>query len=139
MLYMLISIAIAGLTYVSLQTEVAYFATDASFYINMCTHFLGGAFTAAGTLCIRAIVNSIVDYAKPYIPCAESFRIPVIPVIPLVIIVLIVGGVWEVWEYYFRESVLTSLDTAKDGIMDMLGAYCIGVLFGRYQHDQSNN
>ncbi len=139
MLYFLISIVIAGLTYASLQTEVAYFATDASFYVNMLTHFLGGAFTASGTLCIREIINWFVARVQQSIPHTMVLRIPMLPVIPLIVIVLIVGGVWELWEYYFRASVLISIDTLKDGIMDMLGAYCVGVLFGRYQHDEPNN
>jgi hypothetical protein len=133
--YILISVVIAGLTYVSLQTEVAYFATDASFYINMCTHFLGGAFTASGTLAIRSVINQIVAYIEPHFERARIFGIPHIPIMPLILIVLIVGLVWEVWEFSFRESTLMSIDTLKDVIMDMLGAYCIGALFGRYQHD----
>ncbi len=135
MLYMLISVVIAGLTYVSLQTEVAYFATEASFYINMMTHFLGGAFTAAGTLAIRSVINHIVTYIEPYVQRARLLTIPHIPIAPLILIVLIVGLVWEVWEFSFKESTIMSIDTLKDVIMDMLGAYCIGALFGRYQHD----
>lgn len=134
MLYILVSIGIAGLTYLSLQTEVSYFGTEASFYINMMTHFLGGAFTASGTLTIRECINACIRYIRS-IPALSFLKIPVLSVIPLIFIVLIVGLVWEVWEFAFRESTLISIDTAKDVIMDMLGAYCIGALFGKHQHD----
>lgn len=136
MLYFLISVVVAGLTYISLQTEVAYFGTTASFYINMATHFLGGAFTAVGTLWIRSLINWCIR-SGGFTPEGVVYKmyIPVLPIIPLIVIVLIVGTVWEVWEYYFSSSVILSVDTAKDVIMDMLGALSIGVLFGRLQHD----
>lgn len=134
MIFILISGLIAGLTYLSLQTEVSYFGTEASFYINMMTHFLGGAFTASGTLAIRECINGCIRYIHS-IPALHFLKIPLLSVIPLIFIVLIVGLVWEVWEFAFRESTLISIDTAKDVIMDMLGAYCVGALFGRYQHD----
>ncbi len=135
MLYVLISALIAALTYASLQTEVSYFGTEASFYINMMTHFLGGAFTASGTLAIRSIINQCIYYSESLSGSLRIFHIPRLPVVPLMLIVLIVGLVWEVWEFAFRASTLMSIDTTKDVIMDMLGAYCIGALFGRYQHD----
>lgn len=134
MIFIAISGVIAGLTYLSLQTEVSYFGTEASFYINMMTHFLGGAFTASGTLAIRECINACIRYIQSF-PVLSFLKIPVLSVIPLVFIVVVVGLVWEVWEFAFRESTLMSIDTAKDVIMDMLGAYCIGALFGKHQHD----
>ncbi|MFM2414613.1 MAG: hypothetical protein RI911_306 [Candidatus Parcubacteria bacterium] len=126
---------IAACTYGSLQWEVSYYNTSQIFYINMLTHFLGGMFTGAGSLFLREVVNFLLRKIEVIAPFVKRFEIPRLPIWALVVIVLIVGLVWELWEFYFRASVLLTVDTAKDVIMDMCGAYIIGRFWGNRQYD----
>jgi hypothetical protein len=123
---------IALCTWGSLQWETHYYGTETDFYINMLTHFLGGAFTATGVLLIRELVNTAVRGVGPLL---RWLYIPIITVGALIFIVLVVGLVWEVWEVIFKESTFMSIDTGKDVIMDMCGAYTIARLLGKNQHD----